>query len=87
MTIDSFANTAPGLSRPATGIEDITPSDTTDLAVTTRALNVGQSGTVRVGTADGTVADIFVAAGIAFPLRVRRVYATGTTAGSIRGLF
>lgn len=87
MSIDTFSNTAPGLSSPATGIEEIIPSDTTTLAMTTRALNVGQSGILRVETSNGTIADIFVAAGIAFPLRVTKVFATGTTAGTIRGLY
>ena len=41
MPIDNFSSTAPSLSSPATGIEEIIPSDSTDLAVTTRALNVG----------------------------------------------
>ena len=66
MSIDTFENTAPSLSSPAIGIEDIIPSDTADLAVMTRALNVGQSGTIRVATQDGTIADLFVAAGIPF---------------------
>ena len=87
MPIDHFNSTAPSLSSPATGIEEMIPSDSTDVAVTTRALNVGQSGTVRVATSDGTIADLFIAAGIAFPVRVTRVYATGTDAGTIRGLY
>lgn len=65
----------------------IAPSDSTDLAQVTRALNVAAAGLVRVRTVGGDTADVYVAAGVAFPIRVRRVHATGTTATGIRGLW
>lgn len=86
MSHDAFEGAVAGLQSPALTIEEITPNDATDLTNVTRALNVAQTGTVRVITVDGLENDIFVAAGIAFPIRVSRVLATGTTATGIRGL-
>lgn len=87
MPQDAYDNMAPSLQSPAVGIEEITPDDLTDLGNVTRALNVTTAGAVRVITADGSTGDVFVAAGIAFPIRASRVLATGTTATGIRGLY
>lgn len=81
--MDAFANYAPGLESPITHVEPVTPNDNADLARITRALNVTQSGPVRITAEDGSVATIFVAAGIAFPIRASRVWATETNAGAI----
>jgi len=70
----------------ADGAFTITPSDSDDLSRVPIALNVATSGTVRFIGTDGTISDVFIVAGIVFPLRVRRVFQTGTTAGGIRGL-
>lgn len=87
MTHDHFASFPDTLSAPASDVEEITPSDSTDLAHVTKALNAATAGAVRVTTDSGTVTDVFLAAGAVFPLRVRRVWATGTTATGLRGLF
>lgn len=84
---DPFASLRPGLESPASAAFPIIPSDSADLALSTRALNVAVSGNVRVQTVDGSIATLFVAAGVAFPIRVQRVLATGTTAQGIVGLF
>lgn len=84
---DLFQSHLPGLQSPAGNIAAITPSDSADLAQVTRAINVATSGSVRVVTPGGQMADVFIAAGIAFPLRAARVMATGTTATGIRGLW
>lgn len=86
MPANRFTGTALTPSDPAQSVFEVTPSDTTDLPHVTLALNVATPGAVRVTTLDGTVSDIAIAAGVAFPLRVSRVWATGTTAGGIRGL-
>ena len=83
---DAFADFTSGLESPALRIFEVTPSDTTDLAEVSRALNVGASGTVRVTTVEGTTATIQIAAGIAFPIRAARIWATGTTAVNIVAL-
>lgn len=83
---DSFASLRPGLESPASVAFAITPSDTADLAQSTRALNVAVSGAVRVLTVGGSTATVYVAAGVAFPIRAQKVLATGTDAQGIVGL-
>ena len=84
---DTFASHMPGLTSPAESITAIVPDDSIDLPYATRALNVSSTGNVRVTTVSGTTETIFIAAGVAFPIRARRVWFTGTDASGIRGLF
>lgn len=63
----------------------VTPNDSTDIQPP-GYLNVSTSGTVRVtpiSMADGSSVDVFIAAGTIFPLLVKRVWSTGTSAGTI----
>ena len=83
---DAFAARHRSPSDPAFRVFEITPDDGTDLAEVTTALNVATPGTVRVTTADGSVADVSVHPGQAFPVRASRVWLTGTTATGIRGM-
>lgn len=83
----SFSNSHRRPSDPAVSVFDITPSDSADLQGTTTALNVATPGTVRVTTVDGTTADLQIHPGHAFPIQAKRIWATGTTATGIRGLF
>lgn len=80
---DAFGTFMSGLESPASRLQAITPSDTADLSLASRALNVATSGMVRVTTVGGDTGTVHVVAGIAFPVRVRRVWATGTTATGI----
>lgn len=80
---DTFKDFTGGLESPATGLAEITPNDTADLVNVSRALNVSGDGTVRVTTLDGTIATIYIAAGITFPVRVTRIWQTGTAATGI----
>ena len=84
---DTFSSHTRSLSSPPTDLIAVTPSDTDDLAYISRGLNVAASGTVHVTTHGGTTATIFVAAGIVFPIRVERIWATGTTATGIVAMF
>ena len=86
MIRDKFADypDAPGL--PATRVIEIEPDDDADLPEIVAGINVETPGTVRVTTKGGTAATVFVTAGIVFPLRVTRVWATDTSATGIRGL-
>lgn len=86
MSHDPFATLTPGLQSPPTQIEEIVPDDLVDQTRATRAINVVAAGVVRMITVDGVQSDLFIAAGIAFPVRASRVLATGTTATGIRGL-
>ena len=83
---DSFANRHRSIGDPAITVFDIIPDDGQDLDQPTVALNVATEGTVRVTTVDGSVADVTIHPGHAFPLRARRVWQTGTSATGIRGL-
>lgn len=87
MVKDKYAGFASTPDSPATSVQPILPDDETDLVEASIALNVATSGTVRVTSLSGTVSDVFIAAGTAFPLRVRRVWASGTTATGIRALY
>lgn len=82
----SFSNTHRRPSDPAITIFDITPDDGKDLMQSTTALNVATPGTVRITTVDGSTSDITVHPGVAFPVRARRVWLTGTSATGLRGL-
>jgi len=83
---DKFNKHVTGLDSPAISLQSVTPDDATDLTVTCRALNVAETGYVAVTTRDGSVGRVFVAAGTPFPIRVSRVWATGTTATGIVAL-
>lgn len=83
---DAFSEFTSGLESPALRVLEVVPSDTTNLAEVSRALNVGTSGAVRLTTVHGTTATVQIAAGIPFPIRVVRVWSTGTTATNIVAL-
>jgi hypothetical protein len=84
---DRYSSHAKSLSSPADHGFSISPSDTVDLAETTRALYVGTGGniaaTLRSG-ADITLAN--VPTGSVLPIRFQRIKATNTTATNLVGL-
>lgn len=66
----------------------VAPSDSAPLAVTTRALYIGQPGDVAVAMAGGQAVTFnAVAGGTLLPVRVTAVKATGTTASGILALW
>jgi hypothetical protein len=77
-----------GVSSPARKSFNITPADGVDLPTITRAIYVGLLGDIVVMLADdtGTVTLKSVPGGSLLPLQIRRVQATGTTAGFLVGL-
>lgn len=83
---DSFTGFARTPTDPAHIAYDIIPDDLADLPHVTVALNVEAPGKVRVTTLDGTISSVSIHPGHAFPIRVRRVWQTGTTATGITGL-
>lgn len=73
---------------PAAYATAVTPSDSTDLTRTTRALYIGTGGNVNIDTMDGsTVLFSNVPDGSILPVRVKRVRSTSTTASNIVALF
>lgn len=73
---------------PAKRVFSITPNDSTDLAIHTRAVWVGSAGNLEVMLTDDTSAVVIVGvpAGTLLPIRAKRVRAASTTAGSIVGM-
>jgi hypothetical protein len=66
----------------------ITPNDTTDLARVTRGIYVATTGALKVDMADSsTVTFTGLAAGVIHPIAAKRVYATGTGATGIVGVY
>ena len=63
----------------------ITPADGTDLEVNTRALVIAAGGDVKFNTESGQTRTCTFPAGV-IPIRVSRVWSTGTTATGISGL-
>ena len=86
--MDRYEDFARSLIAPAEDGAAVTPADGADLAQVTRAIYVGQGGSVSVQLASGAqVALAGVPAGTLLPLRARRVRATGTTASGIVALW
>lgn len=77
-----------GLGAPARGAFAVTPDDATDFTTQARALYIGSAGDVKVRTwKDEDITFIGVIASYILPVRCKRVFATGTTASSIVGLY
>lgn len=73
----------------AIGAADITPDDATDLPLAARAICIGVLGTLKVTHLDGTTVT-YTAAQLTLginPLTAVRVWATGTTATTMKALF
>jgi len=73
------------IASPVTGAFVITPDDATDLAEVTLSLYVGTAGAAKLTMFDGSVVTYANLAAGRHPLRVRRVWATGTAATGLVG--
>lgn len=71
------------IASPITGAAAVTPSDSTDLSEVTLALYIGTAGAAKLTLMDGSVVTYAALAAGRHPLRVKRVWATGTTATGI----
>lgn len=80
---DPFHDRTPGLESPATRLASVTPNDAADLDFASRAIAVGTEGFVRLVTIAGDTDRVYVAPGAPFPIRARRILATGTSATDI----
>lgn len=75
---------ASSMSFPAEHAEAVTPSDSTDLVVVSRALYIGSGGNIAVVMASGAAVTFAgLVTGSILPVRVSRVKSTATTASSI----
>jgi hypothetical protein len=85
---DPYGTFSSVLDSPASSGFAVTPDDDSDLTISTRGLYVGGSGVLKVDLVGGstlTFAD--VTAGDFLPLRVKKIYSTGTTATDLIGLY
>ena len=77
-------NNSPSIESPIANMAAVTPNDAVNLTNFTRGLYVGATGDVKVTTLNGNaVTMVGLAAGVWHPIRVSRVWATGTTATGI----
>jgi hypothetical protein len=85
---DFFGIERPDKADPADHAFLVAENDGADLSYATRALYVGGAGAVKVDMLGGeTVTFSGVPAGTVLPIRVTKIYATGTTASLMIGLY
>lgn len=85
---DNFQYETARLDSPPSRAVAITLDDANDLPFVTRGIYVGAEGDLTVTLVGGdTVTFVGLAGGMTHGMRVRRVHATGTTAGSLLGVF
>lgn len=78
---DVFARFRQDNFSPVTHAEEVTPDDDNELEYVSRALYVGGGGSVKVLMQDsGEVTFVDVPTGTTLPIRVKKVFATGTDA-------
>lgn len=80
--VDTFSSHVTSVTSPPERALAVTPSDTVDLPFVSRAIYVGTAGNLRVLTLEGDDVTYANIAGTKV-IRVKRVYATGTTAADI----
>lgn len=86
--VDAYSKEFADLDDPLERAYAVTPNDSADLSNYTRAIHVGGIGDLRVTTVRGdTVTLKNVIPGAPYPIRVRRIFATGTTATDIVALY
>lgn len=84
---DRYEGSFVGLSDPSRSVSRVTPDDGSDLPNVPRMLHIGVAGNISFIAAEDTeVITQPVPAGI-FPVMVKRVLATGTTATSIMAIY
>lgn len=80
-TFEPFYTT---LNDPTENLEEITPSDSAELNFISRAVLATTGGIITVDMAGtGTNKPIPIAAGQFLPIRIKKVYATGTSASGL----
>ena len=76
-------NRAAFLTNLITGAAAVSPNDATDLAEITTSLYIGTAGTLKVTMMDDSVVSYAAVVAGRHPLRVKRVWANGTSATGI----
>lgn len=83
---DPFEKHSAQLDSPARRAMEVTPDDDNDMALSARALYIGVSGDIKVTTVDGDDATFVGHPAGYMPVRVKRVWETGTDATNIIAL-
>lgn len=81
--IDRHPNHQAGLDSPAEDYVAVTPDDGAELGFVTRAVHLGTAGVLRVLNRAGVERTTAILTAGWHPLRVRKIFQTGTTAGEI----
>lgn len=85
--MDKFAASSGGLEAPATNAASLAKNDAADIEFATRAIWVGAAGDAKVTMLGGQVVT-FKAMNVGYhPLRIVRLWSTGTVAADIVGLW
>jgi hypothetical protein len=87
---DNFRTHETNLESPARNAYLVSPNDSVDLPITTRALMVNNPGDVKVEFArdiEGAAVVLKLAASTVYPFCIRRIWANGTTATQITALY
>ena len=84
--VDKFATFGAGFNAPYADGLTVTPSDSTDLANVTRAINVDSAGLLKVTMLNGETVLLYLPAGMT-TIRVTRIWATGKTCGNVVALW
>jgi hypothetical protein len=74
-------------SGPYQNLAAITPDNSNDLATISSEIMVAGGGTVKVDTLGGQTVTFTAVAGYRYPIRAKRIYATGTSATGIVVLY
>lgn len=86
--VDTFSRFQQDNFSPLTHAVAVTPHNTNELAYVTRALYVGGTGDVKVTMQDsGEVTFVAIPTGTTLPIRVKKVFSTGTDATDIVALW
>lgn len=85
---DTYASHASGLDSPGAHAFAVTPDDEADLPFVTRGIYVGGTGALHVTMLGGEEATfVALAAGVIHPIRASRIWADGTAATAILGIY
>ena len=85
---DNFVGDRSRIDSPARNAFAVSPHNTNEMAFVTRGIYVGGAGDLKVTTIGGdTVTFSAVPAGVILPVCAKIVFATGTTATLILGLY
>lgn len=81
--IDTLGSLSTGLDSVMDNLAVVTPSDSSELAYVTRGVHLGTGGDLKVMTKGGQMVTLPGLVAGWHPIRVRQIYANGTTASQI----